>query len=58
MAVFKEDGTLVEVSLGYVANEPNVSVYLENENYYIVAYRIFVDDASIKKVYLSSKKAL
>lgn len=58
VAVFKEDGTLVEVSLGYVANEPNVSVYLENENYYIVAYRIFVDDASIKKVYLSSKKAL
>ena len=58
MAVFKEDGSLVEVSLGYVANEPNVSVYLENENYYVVAYRIFVDESSLKKVYLSSKKAL
>ena len=58
VAVFKEDGSLVEVSLGYVANEPNVSVYLENENYYVVAYRIFVDESSLKEVYLSSKKAL
>ena len=28
----KEDGTLVEVSLGYVATEPNVSVYLDENN--------------------------
>ena len=58
VAVLKEDGSLVDVSLDYVANEPNVSVYLEKEIYYIVAYRIFVDDSSLKEVYLSSKKAL
>lgn len=58
VAVFTEDGALVEVSLGYVANEPNVSVYLENEIYYIVAFRILVDETQLKEVYLSSKMAL
>lgn len=58
VAVFKEDGTLVEVSLGYVATEPNVTVYLEDELYYIIAYRVFVDESSLKEVYLGSKKAL
>lgn len=58
VAVFKEDGTLVEVSLGYVATEPNVSVYLEDELYYIIAYRVFVDESSLKEVYLGLKKVL
>lgn len=58
VAVFNEDGTLVEVSLGYVATEPNVSVYLEDELYYIIAYRVFVDESSLENVYLGVKKAL
>ena len=55
VSVFKEDGVLVEVSLGYVATEPNVSVYLEEGNYYILAYRINSAESTLKEVYLGVK---
>ena len=58
VAVFKEDGSLLDVSLDYVATEPNVTVYFDDEFYYIVAYRIFVDETSLPEVFLSAKKAL
>ena len=55
VSVFTEDGVLVEVSLGYVATQPNVSAYLEEGNYYILAYRINSTESSLKEVYLGVK---
>lgn len=59
VALFKEDGTFVEVSLDYDATEPNIDVHLsDDELYYIITYRIVTDESSLEKVYLGSKKAL
>ena len=59
VALFKEDGTFVEVSLDYDATEPNIDVHLSNnELYYIVTYRIVTNEDSLEKVFLGAKKAL